>query len=160
MTATLSVSQQTVVLQVINSLYISGLVLDIFAAMLAFFMARWLERLPEEGKDFLEKEFEKKEENQEQSDLWSNATVSDWLFHRWLGLSLFASMPMLLIGVLCMLVGITVYVWSQQPPPVSIVVSMATATPLIFLIGVICIGREPRRRDMVIRHLSEMRGDW
>lgn len=126
------------------------------SVMLAFLTARWLERLTDEEKTLLEDEFQRQNETR----VKSRRCMPELSFYGWLGLSLFVPMPLLELGITCMLAGIYTYAWTQQPVVVASLVTAAGAVTLPFLIGVISIGREPERRRGVIKQLSKMQGDW
>ena len=56
-TAGIPKSQQDRAIQAINSFFLSGLILDLMAAVLALLTARWLQRLTPDEKVFLERTF-------------------------------------------------------------------------------------------------------
>jgi hypothetical protein len=176
--------QETTATRAINSLYISGLILDLMSASLAFLTSRWLQRLSSDEKELLEKEFDRQaretgreklevdeekggeEKGGEEKGGEEKAKDSKHLprLHRlvyaWFSMSLFVPLPLLVLGVWCMLLGIYVYTWTQQPTVVAVIVTLAGIGTLPFLLGVFLIGREKGRRRVIIRRLSNMQGDW
>ncbi|KAI9448668.1 hypothetical protein F5148DRAFT_1250540 [Russula earlei] len=121
-------------------------------AINAFYIARWLERLREGEKNLLEKEFSRRPGNlDEERCAFSpkRRSLSDTIFYTWLGLSLFVPMPLLILGLICLLAGIYTNVWTQH----SIVVA-----GLVTLAG-LPRNRREMRTELIIR-LSEMQGDW
>jgi preprotein translocase subunit SecF len=153
-TITIELEEQTVAIYVVNSLFLSGLILDIAAAFLAFLTSRWLQRLENSEKAHLEDVL-----GGNHHPRAATSQVRKFL-HNWFSLSLFVAMPLLVIAVMFMVVGIMVYVWSAQHLSVAVATSIALALPLPFIVGVFCIGRDQTRRENIINHLGGMRGDW
>lgn len=150
--------QETIALRAINAFFVGGLVLDIMAATLAYLTTRWLYRLTEKEKDFLEEAFSRR--NADGNKRRQRRGVNDLVYYTWLGMSLFVPMPLLILGVLCMMGGLYTYVWTQHSTVVAALVTLAGAATLPFLAGDFYIGREPERRKQIILRLSEMQGDW
>ena len=69
-------------------------------------------------------------------------------------------MPLLIFGIVCMMAGIYIYVWTQHSVIVASLVTLAGASPLPFIFGDFYIGRDGDRRRKLITRLSEMQGDW
>ncbi|KAI9449390.1 hypothetical protein F5148DRAFT_664523 [Russula earlei] len=154
----------TIADRAINAFYIGGLVLDIMASCLAFLTARWLERLREGEKNLLEKEFSRRPGNlDEERCAFSpkRRSLSDTIFYTWLGLSLFVPMPLLILGLICLLAGIYTNVWTQHSIVVAGLVTLAGVATVPFVVADFFIGRNRRemRTELIIR-LSEMQGDW
>ena len=178
--------EENVAIRAVNAFWVSGLVLDILAALLAFLTCRWLDRLTDGEGNHLEKEFsyrncddddeydqtekhnpDKKHDDelqpmqgQQQRERPWRTGDSQWLFYTWLGLSLFIPMPLLVFGIVCMMAGIYTYVWTQHSVIVASLVTVAGAIPLPFIFGDFTIGRDGDRRRKLITRLSEMQGDW
>jgi membrane protein implicated in regulation of membrane protease activity len=148
------VGGETVALDAINALYLSSLVLDILSALLAFLTARWLELLTEKEKDLLEEKFSHTVLSRQ------HLSPRELLFYTWLGQSLFMPMPLLILGIACMIAGIYVYVWTQHAITVAAPVTLAGAATLPFIFGDFFIGKNQEKREKLITRLSEMRGDW
>lgn len=146
--------QETVALSAINILYLSGFILDVSSAMLAFLTIRWLELLPESDKDLLEQLFSHK--NEDAAKRRSQPRLELQLY-TW---SLFIPMPLLVLGIIFMVIGIYIYVWTQHSVAVAALVSLVGAATIPFIIGDFLIGSKPKKRKEVIVRLSEMRGDW
>ncbi|KAF8664829.1 hypothetical protein AX14_006694, partial [Amanita brunnescens Koide BX004] len=117
--------EENVAIRAVNAFWVSGLVLDILAALLAFLTCRWLDRLTDGEGNHLEKEFsyrncddddeydqtekhnpDKKHDDesqpmqgQQQRERPWRTGDSQWLFYTWLGLSLFVPMPLLIFGI-------------------------------------------------------------
>ncbi|KAM6489889.1 hypothetical protein JOM56_014701 [Amanita muscaria] len=151
-------SPETVAIRAANAFFLAGLVLDVLAALLAFLTTRWFERLTEEERTYLEAIFSQKQNNPAKRR-WKMGS-SQWFFYTWLGMSLFVPMPLLILGIVCMMVGIYTYVWTQLSVIVASLVTLAGAGPLPFIFGDFFIGGEPARRRNLIIRLSEMQGDW
>ena len=76
-------------------------------------------------------------------------------------MSLFVSMPLLVIGVVCMVGGLLTYAWSQQPTIVAALLTLACGATLPFAAGDFLIGRKDENKRMdIIYLLSTMQGDW
>ncbi|KDR68440.1 hypothetical protein GALMADRAFT_215871 [Galerina marginata CBS 339.88] len=169
----------SVAIQAINAFYVGGLILDLMAASLSFLTARWLQRLSEEEKDRFETALGQKN-RQAKKQMSSRSSSSDKqgnpeegrmnaqpvlplherILYAWMSFSLFSPLPLLIIGVVCMFVGIYVYVWTQQPKAVAIVVTAAGGAALPFVAGVFAIGQKEERRAVILSHLVSMQGDW
>lgn len=146
----------------VNAFYTGGLVLDIMSALLAFLTMRWLERLTEEEKDELERDFSRRQSGGEagREKIRPRRSPSNWLFYTWMGLSLFVPLPLLILGILGMLVGICTSTWMTHSAVVAALVTLAVASVMPFVVGDFIIGRERKRRRNLITRLSEMQGDW
>ncbi|KAF8523916.1 hypothetical protein BU17DRAFT_43382, partial [Hysterangium stoloniferum] len=157
-----------------HALYLSGLVFDLTSACLAYFTSRWFQRLTNCEKKLLQDVFEARaKETSEQASApnpkpqWSPPLkqyqiapyIDNWLI-AWYSISLFMPPFFLASGALCLLVGLYIHTWSQYPFPVAIVVTIAGISTLPFIIGVLLIGRNVKRRKKIIRRLSRMQGDW
>jgi hypothetical protein len=165
-------------------LFLSGLILDLSSAFLAFLTSRWFQRLTNSEKVYLQKVFVdrarekskrasraprgssndlKPSTEQKTDSLPKKKTVLDIiesLLIPWYSLSLFVPMVLLVYGTICIIAGLYTYTWSQHPLPVAIVVSIAGLAALPFVIGVFVIGRAAKRRETIILRLSTMQGDW
>ncbi|KAH6919119.1 hypothetical protein BKA70DRAFT_1089210 [Coprinopsis sp. MPI-PUGE-AT-0042] len=163
-TVGLSISEQTTSIRAINALYLGGLILDVASAVLAFLSARWLERLSQEERLFLENRFTR--QNEARRSTGGVPTRIRWsfeggrLFSTWLGFSLFSPMPLLVLGVTCMVAGIHVFAWTQQHIAVALVVTFASVGVIPMVAGDFYIGPSEPRRRAVIERLSELQGDW
>lgn len=161
-TVALGASEEpSIAIRAINSLYLSGLLLDITSASLAFLTARWLDRLSSKEKAHLEEAFN----NQRNFRRGGEKKRRPWkfaekVFYSWLGYSLFSPMPFLVVGVFCMVGGLYIFVWSQQHVIVASVFTFAGAVVSPMVLGDFCIGQEETRRLRLIERLSEMQGDW
>ena len=181
--------QETVALRAINSLFLCGLVSDLVAAILAFLTARWLQRLTDAEFVFLEDKFEEQEnplsnkaatlpttsgEGDEETGNDNNTQKSDVdtiidretfimkVLYEYFATCLFAPMPLLTVGLMCMIGGLVGLAWSQQPTIVGVLLTVACLMVSPFVVGVLTIGRKGKevRRKHIIMHLSRKRGDW
>lgn len=169
MSTTLSISPETKALRSVNILYLGGLVLDILSALLAFLTTRWLERLTEREKDLLETVFSYHNLDADEKALrdvtsrlgrpWKTGD-RQWFYYTWMGLSLFVPLPLLVLGVICMMAGLCTYTWAQHPVVVASMVTFANVVLLPFIVGDFFIGRKGDRREKLIFRLGEMQGDW
>ncbi|KAG8789370.1 hypothetical protein FRC20_006401 [Serendipita sp. 405] len=167
--------EQTIKLCFINGLFMGGLILDLVASFLAFLTARWLQRLSAEERSKLEEiftdkssprkndeeqpaideqELQKQQQQQQQEDLF------DRILHFWLSFSLFSSMPLLVLGVMCMAAGIGIYVLTCHKPIVGVLVILAYVGLAPIVVGIFLIGSGKKRRMGVIHELGKRRGDW
>ena len=146
----------------VNAFYTGGLILDIMSALLAFLTMRWLERLTEEENDVLERDFlrQQSEDEADRRKIRPRRSPFDWIFYTWMGLSLFAPMPFLILGILCMLVGICTSTWLIHSAVVAALVTLAVASVIPFVAGDFFIGSQRDRRRNLLTRLSEMQGDW
>ncbi|KDR85717.1 hypothetical protein GALMADRAFT_218810 [Galerina marginata CBS 339.88] len=175
--------QESVAIRAINAFFLGGLILDLMAAAISFLTSRWLQRLSEEEKDLFEDELSSQEhksshpeEGKRKSSISSGSPPNRYkknrkflhschaffrgLFHWYLSVCLSIPLPLLIIGVLCMFSGIYTYVWTQQPAPVAIIITVAGGATLPFVLGVFLIGRKRGRRRDIIHRLCQMQGDW
>ena len=146
---------ETIAIRAINTLFLAGLILDLMAACLSYLTSRWLQRLSDKEQQYLEDAFER-----DPRDAQKNYGLLYDLFIRGLALSLFIPMPLLVIGIFCMLIGLLIYAWSQHTMIVAILVTIAYAGTLPFVAGVFLIGKDEDRRKAIIDRLSTMQGDW
>jgi len=156
-------ARETIAIRAVRAFFTGGLVLDIMSAMLGYLTGQWLQRLTVEEKTILEETFAHRDMARRSSDHPTsqrhNFTL-ERIYYTWLGLSLFAPMPLLLFGIACMMAGIYTYVWSQYTTVVAVIITVAGAVSLPFVLGDFYIGRNSERRKKVIGRLSEMQGDW
>ena len=167
LSTTLSAGPETQNLPWINTLYLIGLVLDILSSLLAFLTTRWLERLTEREKDQLEMVFSYHNLHADEKTLAASRPMRpwktgdrQWFYYTWLGGSLNIPLPLLVLGIMCMVVGICTYAWMQHPAVAASFVTLAIAVPLPFIVGSLSIGRKRDRREKLILRLGEMQGDW
>ncbi|KAF8074083.1 hypothetical protein FPV67DRAFT_786643 [Lyophyllum atratum] len=161
---------ETIAFRAINAFFLSGLILDMASATLAFLTSRWLQRLTDDEKRLFEDKLRDAKAVRRRKIVGaSNAKQSlgqpqsNWIcsaFHSWLSLSLFVPMPLLILGVLCMVCGLYVYAWTQHSWIVATLFSIAGGGTLPFLLGVFLIGQQADRRKAIISRLSTMQGDW
>lgn len=156
-----STSDETTAIRAVNALFVSGLILDIMSAMLAYLTGRWLERLTEQEKDILEEYFASRD-TLGSSQPTPQRSPLEFIYYSWMAFSLFVPMPLLTLGVVCMMAGIYTYVWTQHSFVLAGLVTLAGVVALPFVIGDLFIGirKNSKRREKVIRRLSEMQGDW
>lgn len=162
----------------INSLFLGGMLVDIMSAMMGYLTIRWLERMRDAEQELLNKllhlktnkrkaaapaeDTEKTISADEAADL--EKVISEIeppkLIHKFMALSLLIPLPFLIIGCICMLAGIYVYVWSQLPTSVAVAVTVLGGSTVPFIICDFCIGRDEKRRRFIIRRICEVQGDW
>ncbi|KAF8523902.1 hypothetical protein BU17DRAFT_43423 [Hysterangium stoloniferum] len=180
MNISLNILPDTIAVRVTNALYLSGLVLDLMSACLAFLTSRWFQRLTNAEKHFLQEAFtarekekserkdgiapptQKKSYDRKEGDILKTSKLAgiERILIPWFSLSLFIPLVFLVLGALCILAGLYIYTWSQQPFPVAIVVSLAGLSTVPFIVGVFAIGRVDERRRKIILRLSHIQGDW
>jgi hypothetical protein len=186
-------SEETIALRAINALFLCGLVIDLLTAFLAFLTSRWLQRLTDNEKVILEQVFEAQDrlaamqrgliadieqtlpsspgekvtKNEMQAVAVSTVVEPHSFIERmeysFLATCLFAPMPMLAVGLFCMISGLLTFAWTQHSTIVGAFVSAACFTTLILITGVLLIGRSTRGREKrihIIHRLSKLRGDW
>jgi hypothetical protein len=169
--------QESIAIRAVNTFYISAMILDIASAMLSFLTSRWLQRLSDDEKELLEFEFSRQAHesgkarldvvaqkppfpDEEKGEDWNQIPFLHKIVYRWFSLSLFIPMPLLVLGVACMICGIYTYTWTQQPIVVATIVTFAGVAVLPFVVGIFLIGRGKERRKVIICRLSLMQGDW
>jgi hypothetical protein len=57
------------------------------------------------------------------------------MYCTWVGMSLFVPLPLLIFGILCMMAGIYVLVWTQHTTVVASMVTLAGAACVPFIVG-------------------------
>lgn len=108
--------------QIITTLFISGLLADLFGAILSFESARWFEMLTEEETRYLQQ-------------CWADAQTGKTpannpaLMERWIALSAKMGPYAVISGLIFLVSGLLVFVWAQQPLPVA---GVATAVCCVF----------------------------
>lgn len=156
--------EETIAIRAVNSLFLSGLVLDLMAAFLAFLTSRWLQRLSAAEQGYLEDTFQRRQEIiQGKGQLVverAPVALLNRSIYTFFAMSLFVPMPLLIIGVVCMVAGLLTYAWSQHATIVATLVTTTCVLTLPFLAGIFLIGRKEGRRKAVIERLSAMQGDW
>ncbi|KAG8762474.1 hypothetical protein FRC19_003687 [Serendipita sp. 401] len=170
-----SLEDQSTKVCIINALFVGGLVLDLVASFLAFLTARWLQRLSKTERAELEQVFEAKNSKGLKGALEKGTstanqtqpptppptpTPGERIILFWCSLSLFIPMPLLVLGVICMTLGIEIYVWTFHKTIVGILVSFAYVALVPFVVGVFTIGSGEERRKGVIHELGKRQGDW
>ncbi|KAF5371383.1 hypothetical protein D9615_009699 [Tricholomella constricta] len=178
----LSRDQETAALRAVNALFLSGLIICVMAAFLAFLTARWLQRLTDDERMHLEVVFNNRTWRQhlrqtadhviEQRDdgpsektpvtcqLDEQPSFLVRLIHAYFAYSLFAPMTLLIIGVLCMTVGLLVLAWAEHSLAVAITLTVACLVVLPFPAGVFLIGDKRQTRIVIIQILSRKQGDF
>lgn len=169
----------------INSLFMGGMLIDIMAAMMGYLTIRFLERMRDAEQQLLNKLLQRKTNALHKIAVAAASNVveakpstpirptthvdfdsasinigSPSLAHKLMALSLLIPLPFLIIGVFSMLAGIYTYVWSHHPTVVAVIVTVAGASTLPFIICDFAIGRNPDRRRFIIRRICELQGDW
>ncbi len=163
-------------IRAVNALFLSGLIIDAMAAMIAFLGSRWLQRLSRAEKLFLEYEFEWQQGIEEKTvkanpiafhlsrKLVVNPGSRRWLDHRlaiwFFSASLSAPLPMLYFGCSCLALGILIYTWSEHSIGVGVVVSLVFLFTLPFLLAVVLIGKDTGRRKRIITTLAVDAQEW
>jgi magnesium-transporting ATPase (P-type) len=178
MSTTIGMTHPSRAVQVVNILYLGGLVLDLMAAFLAFLTARWLQVLVEEERALLEEAFDertaakiasrgmlpKTNQTANSPTVGGPTTIKHHdnsnFYIKFMAFSLFSSFIILVLGASALLAGIIVFAWALQPKVVASLVSLVFVATLPFLIGVFLIGDEWERRSAVITRLSWIRGNW
>ncbi|KAJ3532028.1 hypothetical protein NMY22_g7912 [Coprinellus aureogranulatus] len=158
-------SEDTPSVRAVNALFLGGMLIDIMSAMMGYLTIRWLERMRDAEQDLLNKLLHlktnaEKAKRREPIDFDAEGIPSPRLVHKFMALSLLIPLPFLIIGCICMLVGIYIYVWSQHPTSVAIAVTVLGGTTLPFILCDFCIGRNENRRKFIIRRICELQGDW
>ncbi|KAG8825745.1 hypothetical protein FRC19_010589 [Serendipita sp. 401] len=145
-----------------NALFVGGLVLDLVASFLAFLTARWLQRLSEEERSELERTFSARSTPKDEKKQLAieEMRFTDRITHFWCSLSLFIPMPLVVLGVMCMALGLQIYIWTRHKLVVGILVSLAYLALVPFVVGVFFIGSGKKRRMGVIHELGKRQGDW
>jgi hypothetical protein len=172
-----------------KALFLGGLLIDIMSAMMGYLTIRWLERMRDAEQKLLDKLLHLKTNGQKadatrpsvNAEVGENDGVSrpnkrkdagiDFdresinisrprLVHQFMALSLLIPFPFLVVGCICMLVGIYVYVWSQLPTSVAVAVTILGGSTVPFIVCDCCIGRDEDRRKFIIRRICELQGDW
>ncbi|KAF6752868.1 hypothetical protein DFP72DRAFT_442409 [Ephemerocybe angulata] len=160
----------TLGIRAINALFMGGMLVDIMAAMMGYLTIRWLERMRDAEQTLLNKLLQLKT-NGRKADSATGAKPVNFdsasinigppsLAHKFMALSLMIPLPFVMIGIAAMLAGIYVYVWTQHPTPVAIVVTVMGLSTLPFIACDFMIGRNEDRRKFIIRRLCELQGDW
>jgi len=172
----LSRSDETPALRTVNAFFLSGLILDLMSAFLAFLTSRWLQRLTTEECAHLEFVFEQAQQRRPSTpSADSEAGVERAApaplpadkrpfvvrsMHAYFAYSLFAPMTLLMVGVLCMTAGLLVFAWAEHSLAVAIVLTAVCVGLMPFPAGVFLIGRKSATRITIIDILSRKQGDW
>ena len=134
---------------------------------MAFLTTRWLERLTEQEKDLLEAVFSYHNLYPDEKILATSRPIRpwkigdrQWFYYTWLGGSLNVPLPLLVLGIMCMMVGICTYAWTQHPAAAASLITLVMVAPLPFIVGSLSIGRKKDRREKLILRMGEMQGNW
>ena len=134
---------------------------------MAFLTTRWLERLTEQEKDLLEAVFSYHNLHPDEKIIATSRPIRpwkigdrQWFYYTWLGGSLNVPLPLLVLGIMCMMVGICTYAWTQHPAVAASLITLVMVAPLPFIVGSLSIGRKKDRREKLILRMGEMQGNW
>jgi hypothetical protein len=96
--------------QVTNALFISGLLADVFGAILCFGSARWFEMLTREEEDILHRNWSQDvaEEAPRKLERYS-------LVDKWVSLSIAIGLHAVVLGLTLCMLGLMVFIWTHQP---------------------------------------------
>lgn len=165
--------EDTITIRAINALFLGAMLIDIMSAMMGYLTVRWLERMRDAEQELLNKVLQRKtnaQRNRRDSTEPKKPPVDfeaesinippPSLAQKIMALSLLIPLPFLIIGVVSMLVGIYIFIWSEHPTVVAIIVTAFGGITLPFIICDFIIGRKNNRRRRIIRRICEMQGDW
>jgi hypothetical protein len=148
------------------------MLIDIMSALMGYLTIRWLERMRDAEQELLHKVLQRKtnllkskeiNNTEPQSVNFESNSINipaPSLAQKIMALSLLIPLPFLIIGVVSMLVGIYIFIWSEHPTVVAIIVTVFGGITLPFIICDFIIGRKTRRRKGIIRRICELQGDW
>jgi len=139
----------------VNALWLAGVFLDVFAAVLATLTARWFEVLQPFDVEFLHNSWVIKVRPTPPDHSRSH---SRRFIEYCVATSLFSSLGVLAVGVMMFCVGLLIFVWAKQPLLVSIIATIpfAVLTPLV---GCLFIPHVDKRRN-IIELLAQKKGHW
>jgi hypothetical protein len=157
--------------KLVNAFWVSGLFLDVYGTVMASLTARWFEVLPYEDVDYINTTWVTKLksksamnpsslEDEEEETIPSSTQSAITRFSAWCtATALFSGFSVIGAGVTMFVLGLMIYIWTQQPLVVGIIgsVPVAVLTPLVgayFL----PVGHEWRRG--IIKRLGKKRGSW
>ncbi|KAJ2933371.1 hypothetical protein H1R20_g3721, partial [Candolleomyces eurysporus] len=166
--------EDTTTTRAINALFLGAMLIDIMSAMMGYLTIRWLERMRDAEQELLNKVLQRKtnalrgqkrdstEPKKPPVDFDAESTKipPPSLAQKLMALSLLIPLPFLIIGVISMLVGIYIHIWSEHPTVVAIIVTVFGGITLPFILCDFIIGRKDDRRRRIIRRICELQGDW
>ncbi|KNZ71601.1 hypothetical protein J132_08112 [Termitomyces sp. J132] len=180
-------NEETIALSAVNSLFLAGFAFCITSALLAFLTARWLQCLTMQERSYFEYAFEAEERQRSQrlhplgrfrdveqgiiarpslercqplSKEDENVLHTPKLIHFFFAYTLFVPMSLLVIGFLCLSIGLLVFAWTEHSLAVGIVLTVVYLILLPFSVGVFLIGQRPHTRFAVIRALAKHEGNF
>jgi len=139
--------------QLVNALWFAGIILDVFAAILATLTARWFEVLDESHVEFFNKTCSAKPKTQRKSERALPGIIDIVIAN-----ALFSGLPIITTGVVLFSVGLIIRVWEKQPLTVSII----STIPFVVLAPLVAVVFYPHstRKDNIIQILKGKRGEW
>jgi len=144
----------------ILAFWIAGLFCDVFGAVLATLTARWLEVLQPPDVEFLNNTWAANKKDLRPPTHEQSRRHRKGLIEYCVAMALFSSPGTVAVGVILFIVGLMVYIWSQQPLLVSIIATLPCAilTPLIACLFIPHQAAGGRRN--VIELLARQKGNW
>jgi len=138
----------------VNAFWFSGIIVDVFGAILAALTSRWFELLNEDERTFLMSSWDTDTKEKGLPSL----PFTDRIQNDIIAFSLFSPMGVVAAGVSLYLAGLIIYVWAAQPLLVSIVSTVAFVV-LLFLTG-LCFIPHAAKKKLIIQTLGRKRGAW
>jgi len=116
-----------------SAIFLLGLFADVFGAILSFSTARWFEMLTEDEADFLQRRWDLESgDKQKESD---DPAASLNRIDRWICLSLIAGPYVVVVGLVCLTLGLLVYAWTSQPLVVLVLACVLSAGCMAFVMA-------------------------
>jgi len=157
MSASLS-NNSTLSAKLVNAFWLAGIFLDVFAAVLAALTARWLEVLHPPDVEFLNNTWAAEREDIPPLKPDQSRKHRKGFIEYWVAMALFSGLGVLAAGVTSFVIGLMIFIWSQQPLLVSIIGTIPCAL-LAPLVGCLFIPHVEGRRN-IIEILARKKGNW
>ncbi|KAJ7671236.1 hypothetical protein B0H14DRAFT_3070640 [Mycena olivaceomarginata] len=132
---------------VASAIFVLGLFADVFGAILSFSTARWFEMLTEEEGDYLQRRWDVEIGDQ---DGTTCRPVSLSFVDAWICLSLIAGPYVVVVGLVCLILGLLVYTWMSQHIAVAVMAGILSAGCLLFAMAFVV----RHNRMVILGHFS------
>ena len=146
----------TIAAKLVNAFWLAGIYLDVLGAVLSIITTRWLELLNTEETRALNEDWSA--ERKEALIRKPRSSFSS-LLETTIATALFSGLPVVACGVGMFLIGLAIYIWTNQPLLVSIISTIPFV--ILFPLAAVCFYPQPSERKIdILELLARKRGEW
>ena len=145
----------TIAAKLVNAFWLAGIYLDVLGAVLSIITTRWLELLNTEETRTLNEYWSaerKKTLIRKPRSLFSSFLETT------IAAALFSGLPIVACGVSVFLIGLAIYIWTNQPLLVSIISTIPFV--ILFPLVAVCFYPHSGRKIDILELLARKRGTW